>query len=340
VRYIEIAHSPLPLSVLCLGTASYGSAIPCADAFRMMDAFVEQGGNVFDTAHVYARWLPNGEGSSERTIGAWIKANDCRQDVVVGTKGCTLNLETRERPDLTPEQITRELSESLDRLQTDYVDIYWLHRDNPAVPVADVLDALAPHVMAGHIRALGASNWTWTRLREAADCARSRGIQGFSASQISWSLAAGTGRPPGDPTTVSMDDETHAYHLASGLSAIPFSAQAGGFFAGKGRALHDRYGDSPPETAPGVRHFSPENVRRVECSEQLARQYGVSPNSIALAYLTSQPFPVSAIIGPRTVEQVVSSCEAADLRLSRQDLAFLDGSSTSGQAREGASERG
>jgi len=311
--------------VLCLGTALFGSAIPREDAWRMMDVFVDRGGNFFDSARVYAQWLPNGEGGSECTIGGWLRKHGRRQDVIVGTKGCTLDLVTRQPPALSPEQIAFELGESLERLQSDYVDVYWLHRDNPAVPVAEILDALAPHVASGSVRALGASNWAPSRLREAAECARSRGRPGFRASQIGWSLAVTDGRSPGDATCLSMDSDTYAFHLATGLPLVPFSAQAGGFFAGKGRNLRERYGDRPPAEAPGARYYSGENLKRVDRAEHLARQYGVTPNSIALAYLTSQPFPVSAIVGPKTVEQVESSCEAADLCLSPDDLAFLEG---------------
>jgi len=312
--------------VLCLGTASFGSAIRREDAWRMMDAFVDRGGDCLDTARVYAQWVPNGDGASECTIGEWLKRHGRRKDIVIGTKGCTLDLVTRQPPELSLEQISFELGESLERLQTDYVDIYWLHRDNPAVPVAEVLDALAPHVASGSIRTLGASNWKPSRLREAAEWARSRGLPGFGASQIGWSLAVTNGRPPGDPTMLSMDDETYAFHVATGMPVIPFSAQARGFFAGKGRGLCERYGGaSPPPPAPGARYYSAENIKRLARAEKLARQYGVTPNSIALAYLTSQPFPVSAIIGPRSVEQVASSCEAADLYLSPDELVFLEG---------------
>ena len=332
MRHTQLTGSPLKPSVLCLGTASFGSAIRREEAWRMMDAFIDQGGNFFDTARVYAQWLPNGEGSSECTIGEWLRKHDRRQDVIVGTKGCTLELGTRQPPELSPEQIAFELGESLERLQSDYVDVYWLHRDNPSVPVAEVIDALAPHVDSGSIRALGASNWTPSRLREAAEYAHNRGLPGFRASQIGWSLAVTDGRSPGDPTMLSMDNDTYAFHLATGLPLVPFSAQAGGFFAGKGRSLREQYSDQPPPTAPGARYYCGENLRRLECAEHLARQYGVTPNSIALAYLTSQPFPVSAIVGPKTVKQVESSCEASDLCLSPDDLAFLEGRCGTGPA--------
>lgn len=326
MRKVSIPRTPLEPSVICLGTALFGGAIGTDESWRLLDAFVDCGGNFIDTAHVYASWLPGGAGASERTIGEWLRRRGNREAILVGTKGCTLDLSTRQAPAITPQQVTTELGESLERLGTDYVDIYWLHRDNPEVPVAEVLEALAPHLASGRVRAIGASNWGPSRLRDAAECARRRGLTGFCASQIAWSLAHTVPGPDDDLTCRAMDEATYAFHQQTKLPVVAYSSQARGFFAGKGARLRAPIHASGAETGGAMRRYDrPENFERLARAEALAARYGTTPNRVALAYLVLQAFSAVAIVGSRTVAQVRDSCAAGDLRLAAEDVAFLDG---------------
>lgn len=321
---LSLPQADFEISNICLGTGGFGSDLPRDLAFQILDAFAEQGGNFVDSAHVYAAWLPDGAGASERTIGAWIKSRGMQGRLRVGTKGGHPDLETMHLSRLSPAEIARDLHESLDRLALDCIDLYWLHRDDPAVPVGEIMGTLNEHLAAGLIRAIGSSNWSPRRQAEANAYAAAHGLAGFCASQIGWSYARANEAVIGQSGILFMDDPTMRYHLQSAMPVVAFSAQAMGFFSGK----YDREGQPVdlPATNPLVQHyFNPENFDRIRRARILAGERSCSPNQIALAYLLSQPFPACAIVGPRSVEQILASCAAADLRLAPAELAFLEG---------------
>ena len=176
---VKIGKSGLQVTRVCVGTGRFGSAISEEESFRILDRYRELGGRAIDTAHIYAAWLPDGWGKSEITVGRWLQRTGVRGDMVIGTKGGHPNLETWEVSRLTPKEIKQDLHESLDRLGLDAIDIYWLHRDDPAVPVPEILDALSEFTSNGLIRNYGASNWAVPRLKEAAEYAAGRGLSGF-----------------------------------------------------------------------------------------------------------------------------------------------------------------
>jgi aryl-alcohol dehydrogenase-like predicted oxidoreductase len=312
-------HFTLPgitqlLSVLCLGTANYGSGYTRDQSFALLDAFAEAGGNFLDTAHVYADWLPNGHGASERTVGAWLRARGVRDEFVLATKGGHPRLETMEQSRLRPEDLARDLMESLERLGRDRVELYWLHRDDPAVPVGEIVEALNEQRAAGRVHALGASNWQPERLRAAAEYARSRGLTGFVASQVGWSLAVPNEAEGQWYDMLFMDADALRYYCASSLRVIPFSPQAGGFFA-------HPYDPADPKYAL---YHSPINAGRWERVRQLADRRGVSANAVALAYLLAHPCGGVAVIGPRTLAQIADSMGAVALGLSDLERKFLE----------------
>lgn len=314
MRYFRLPGILKDLSVVCLGAGSHGSAYSQDESFALLDSFAEQGGSFLDTAHVYADWAPGGAGASERTIGRWLQSRGMSDRIAVGTKGGHPRLETMSQSRLKPEDIARDLGESLDRLRLDAIDLYWLHRDDPAVPVGEILVALNEHLSAGRIRALGASNWSTTRLMEAADYAGGHGLNGFCASQIAWSLAQDNA--PFDPVQgmLSMDATALDYYGASGLKVIPYSAQAGGFFARTYEVKNGR----------DARFHNPTNARRWSRVQTLADRRGFSANATALAYLLNHPCGGAGIVGPHTAAQMADSCGAADIILTAEDLTFLE----------------
>jgi len=325
VEYLDLPGTLLRASAICLGTAEFGSAISDEQAWELLDAFAAQGGNFVDTARVYAAWGPGGMGSSERAIGAWARSRGVRKRIILSTKGAHPELRTMHISRLSPEEIAADLMASLQDLQTDYVDLYWLHRDDPAIPVGEILDVLNEHVESGLVRSFGASNWSPERLKEAAEYARTRGRVGFCASQIAWSLASINPGTDAGAGTRTMDDGTRAYHLETSLPILAYSSQAMGFFSGT-------YGTDGAAPSTGkaktvLRYYlSRDNLGRLSRARELALRRGRTPNEVALAYLLSQPFRVFPIVGCRTVEQVRASCVANDLRLSPTEMAFLDGS--------------
>jgi aryl-alcohol dehydrogenase-like predicted oxidoreductase len=320
MQYRPFPGLPLAPSVICLGTGGYGTNIPAEQAFALLDAYAEQGGNFLDTARIYGAWAPGGEGASEKTLGAWLKRTGARDRFVISTKGAHPDLATMHISRIGPADLAADIQASLDALQTDVIDVYWLHRDDPAVPVGETLAVLNEHLAAGRVRAIGASNWSLARLVEANDYAREHGLTGFQANQIGWSLAAAnTGTTP-VAGMLYMDEPTHAYHRQTGLPVLAYSSQATGFFSGKYRREQMA---APPASTAARLYFTPENFDRLERATELSRQRGITPNQVNLAWLLGQPFPVYPIAGCRTVEQVRDSCAAADVILTADEIASL-----------------
>jgi len=323
MRYFSIPNTSLRPSVIGLGTGSFGSGIITRESFRLLDEFAVAGGNFLDTAHIYASWLPGGEGKSETTLGQWLKKSGCRSRMIVATKGSHYDLATPQISRLGPECIERDVQESLDRLQIDSIDLYYLHRDDPAIPTGEILDALQPHLRSGRLKAIGASNWSPARLQNTAKEARARGQTGFCCSQCGWSLAETNPALQGHLGLYYITKEALRFHRNSGFPLIGFSSQAQGFFAQSWS-----WPDLPNATAKqeALRHayYSQKNVVRWQRAQALAKQRGCSANSIALAYLTNQSFPSAALIGPNTLDQLRASLAAADLELSPDETAFLE----------------
>jgi aryl-alcohol dehydrogenase-like predicted oxidoreductase len=327
MRYQQMTEIKPPHSSICLGTANFGSQTPVDLAFALLDRFVELGGNFLDTAHIYGAWDKNGVnggvGNSERVIGQWMRARNCRDGVVVGTKGGHPDFETGESG-LTRETVLRHLEESLDHLQTDHVDIYWLHRDDRNIPVAEILEWLREPVEAGIIRALGCSHWRADRLAEAVAIAEKKGLPRVQASQIAWSLAQVartiTGGKYGEQ--LAMDEATWRFHRETGLPLAAYNSQAAGFFAAKYDGLDMSAADFPKPML--ARKYAGEtNKRRREQARQIAKEKGRSANQIAVAWLLAQPFPVTAIVGPRDIPQLEDSMPAADIALSPEEAHTL-----------------
>ena len=163
MKYVTIPNSDLRVSQICLGSADAGASVTPKDAFSLFDAFVAEGGNFLDTAHVYSNWIPNTKSTSEKLIGQWLRKSGMRNDIVIATKGAHPELTSMNVSRLSADDIALDVSESLEYLQTDMIDLYWLHRDDVHIPVDEIIDALNEQVKAGHIRYFGCSNWTISR---------------------------------------------------------------------------------------------------------------------------------------------------------------------------------
>ncbi len=189
MRYKQLPQTDLSPSVLALGTGPFGTGIDSSTAFHFLDTFFEHGGTFIDTAHVYGAWVPGGLGLSERLIGQWLKARNIREHIMVSTKGAHPSLSSMHISRLSPQEIVTDLEESLRFLQTDTIDLYWLHRDDSTQPVAVFLETLEEQVRKGNIRSFGCSNWRVQRLEEARQYATDHGITGFVGNQVMWSFA-------------------------------------------------------------------------------------------------------------------------------------------------------
>jgi aryl-alcohol dehydrogenase-like predicted oxidoreductase len=306
MQYIDIPGAGKPVSRLIKGS-DYFRHDNYDTVARNLDAYFAIGGNTIDTARIYSG------GQSEEVLGRYIRERGVRDKVVILTKGAHHDANG---PRVDKASIDRDLSVSLERLQTDRVELYALHRDNPDVPVGPILEALNAHIEAGRIGAIGASNWTWRRLAEANEYAAAHGLVGFSFSSPNLSLAKAN--EPFWPGCVSADAETCRWHERTGLPLLSWSSQARGFFTG-------RFTPDVRDNADLVRVFySDENWERYRRAEILAAEKGVTAIQIALAYVLNQPFPAAALIGAQSPEEL-ASCDAGEkLKLTRAELDWLD----------------
>ena len=328
MRYLEIPGIQIKPSVCCLGTAMYGSVIPENESFRMLDRFCELGGNFFDTANVYANWIEGGVGASEKTIGNWLNKTGLRKSLIIGTKGGHPEIVEDSKPtNLSKNVMDEHLSRSLERLQTDYIDLYWVHMDEPSRSIAEILETLNIFIDDGRVKAIGASNFTLPRLMEARTLAKKNGYVGFCASQFGWSLAKIKNQELIDRQRVYMSEQLLSWHRESHFPAVAYSSQAVGFFAGK-------YGRKNQDITTGyfpwaIKHYyMEENFKRFKRAKILAKINFCTPNDIALAYIYNQNFPAIPIIGARNVQQLEDSCKSLNLVLDVEEIAYLEGNSS------------
>lgn len=282
----------------------------------LYDRFVELGGNAFETA----RWYPN-----EPVLGEWLAGRSDRDDLVVIGKGAHPSSQDGP-PRVTPAGIADDLAVSLETLRTDRIELFELHRDDPAVPVGEIMAALAEHRAAGRIGATSGSNWSTDRLTEANAWASAHGLPPFDAASPNLSLAVPT-RPPWPGCLTAGDPASLAWYARAQLPLFAWAPLARGYFTAE-----------PVDVAPIRRHAmipleqdidaaaafdSPTNRERRERARTLATELGWNANQVALAWVLNQPFPTWAIVGVRTVAQLEECVAAADLELSPGQVRWL-----------------
>jgi aryl-alcohol dehydrogenase-like predicted oxidoreductase len=316
MRYTQIPGTNLKPSVICLGTGGLGSRLDRDASFALLDALVDRGGNYLDSAKVYADWLPIERSASEKTIGRWLKARGNREKIIVGTKGAHPDLATMHISRMSAQEIASDVEASLQHLQTDFIDLYWLHRDDTSRPAGEIIESLNVHVKAGKIRYLGCSNWRAERIQAAQEYAALHGLQGFCGDQMMWSLAAMDYKAIADPTLAVMTEDLKAYHQRSGMAAIPYSSQANGLFSKLAQGL--------PLSSANPMYQVAENEHRLQRIRQLANESGLSLSQLVLGYLLGQPFTTIPIVGCRNLEQLVDSLSAADVTLTTAQVLFLE----------------
>jgi predicted dehydrogenase/aryl-alcohol dehydrogenase-like predicted oxidoreductase len=293
-----------PASVLALGFEDFRSF---SSGSILLDAFFEAGGNVFDTAFVY------GVGYTEQLLGEWLTNRGVREQSVVIAKGA-------HTPLCYPEMIGRQLDRSLERLQTDHADVYFMHRDNPDVPVGEFVDAMDREVKAGRIRGpFGGSNWTMERMDAAIAYAERTGKQKPGALSNHFSLSEML-VPIWSGCVTASTGEWKDWLVARQMPNFAWSSQGRGFFTERaGRDLRDN------EEMVRV-WYSEANFQRRDRAIELATSLGKSPIHVALAFALHQPFPSIPLIGPRTLDELDDSLNALEIALSPEDVAWLDGS--------------
>ena len=293
------------VSVIGLGSGDFGGKCPESLAREFMDAYAGLGGNFIDTARVYGDFITPRNGESEKIIGRWIADRHCRESIFLSTKGGHPPLGNMRQSRLGREEIRADMAESLEDLQTDYVNIYWLHRDDESRAAGEIMETLQGLIEDGSTRMTGVSNWRPERIEEANRYAESHGLTPLKANQLQFSLARRVNCY--DPTLTTMDRKTWRMHRRTGMVCCCFSSQAGGFFT----KLEELGPDRLPEHLKNE-YACEENFRILDRLRPLRRETGLSAGALALAYLTNQPFPTFALAGASRTGQVLALREAGD----------------------------
>ncbi|NAZ77148.1 aldo/keto reductase [Kineococcus sp. T13] len=304
----RIGTSELDVRPLSLGTNTFGWTSDEAESHRVLDAFVDAGGDFLDTADVYSAWSQGGAGISETIIGSWFARSGKRDRVVLATKvGKAPGLEG-----LAPQTIRTAVDASLQRLRTDRVDLYWAHADDEQVPQAEVLGAFDELVGAGKVRAVGASNFTGRRLQEALETSRREGLTSYVALQNHYNLVERS----------EYESDAADVVAANGLAMVPYSALASGFLTGKYRP--GQLAESQRQ-AGAARYLEDERGPRVLAAlDEVAAARGVDVAAVALAWLRHQPTVLAPIASARTTGQLPPLLTAIDLELTAEEQAALE----------------
>ncbi|WEH41006.1 aldo/keto reductase [Streptomyces sp. NBC_01218] len=307
-----LGTSGLRVFPLALGGNVFGWTADEAQSFAVLDAYAAAGGNFVDTADAYSSWAPGNQGGeSETLIGKWLRARGNRADVVVATK-VGAHPEYR---GLAPATVKGAVEESLRRLGTDHIDLYYTHFDDESVPVEEIITALDQLVKEGKVREIGASNISPARLRASLDFSEREGLARYVALQPQYNL-------------VSRDTyEGPAQDLSAeaGLGAVPYSALASGFLTGKYRP-GARVESARAEKA-GAYLESERGQKVLSALDAVAEARGTKIATVALAWLASRPTVVAPIASARTPEQLPELLAVADLVLSDEEADRLTAAS-------------
>jgi len=286
---ITIPQTDLVVHPLCLGSNIFGSNADEAQSHAVMDAYISHAGNFIDTADMYNQWVEGHVGGeSESVIGSWMKKRNNRQSMVIATKVSKMDT----RPGLSAKNIFAACEESLNRLQTDYIDLYYSHSDDESVSLDETLGAYAQLIAQGKVRYIAASNFTPARLRESIKFSEDNNIPAYVAVQDLYNLV----------DRKSYEGEMSQAVADLGISNIPFYGIARGFLSGKYRP---GVTEVDSKRAAGAREYATDkNYTMLTVMDEVAKNHNVSLSAVALAWLRAQPSVSVPIASARTVEQV------------------------------------
>ena len=285
---IKISNSDLEVHPLCLGGNVFGFSADVANSEAVLDYYFDNGGNFIDTADMYSQWAPGHVGGeSETIIGNWMKRRGNRAKMIIATKVAKLDT----RPGLKPANIKAACDDSLRRLQTDYIDLYYAHQDDPDTPIEETLGAFDELIKSGKVRYIAASNFTAERLQESLDIAKKLNLSSYIASQDLYNL---------------MDrdyEETLMPTLkANGIAQIPFYGLARGFLTGKYRPGVTV--DSVRATGVANSYANERGWAMLEKLDLIAKEKNASVAAVALAWLRAQPTVAAPIASATKLDQI------------------------------------
>jgi aryl-alcohol dehydrogenase-like predicted oxidoreductase len=306
-----LGRSGIDLPPLMFGGNVFGWTADTTTSFALLDALLDAGFNAIDTADVYSRWAPgHSGGESETVIGAWLAARGGRENVIIATK---VGMDMGDgHVGLSRAWITRAVDDSLRRLQTDYIDLYQAHKDDEATPLEETLEAFASLIAAGKVRAIGASNYSAPRLREALDVSARLGVPRYESLQPHYNLVE----------RAIYEDALEPLCAAEGLGVINYFALAAGFLTGKYRSEADLA--KSPRGAGVAKYLDDRGKRILAALDAAAAKLQATPGQIAIAWLIARPSITAPIASATNLEQLHDLIAAARLQLDAETIAALD----------------
>ena len=307
----NLGNSDLEVAPLALGGNVFGWTVDETTGFRLLDAFVSAGFNLIDTADIYPRWVPGNQGGeSEVMIGNWLKRSGKRNDVIVATKvGMDMG---PGKKGLSKDYILRAADDSLRRLQTDYIDLYQSHQDDPETPLEETLEAYAQLIKEGKVRAIGASQYSAARLTEALNVSKRLGIPRYESLQPLYNLY----------DRAVYEDELEPLCVSEGLGVITFYSLAAGFLTGKYRSEDDLSKSARGGTVK--KYLNERGFRILDALDQVAAQYHSTPAHVALSWLIACPSITAPIASATNLEQLNDLVEATKLELDHAAIELLE----------------
>jgi len=307
----QLGNSPLSITPLAFGGNVFGWSADEKRSFELLDAFVDAGGNLVDTADVYSAWVPgNAGGESETIIGKWLRQSGKRDRVVIATKVAKWS----EQPGLSPANIRQAVEGSLRRLQTDVIDLYQSHEDDANVPMADTLGEYARLVEEGKVRVIGASNFSAPRLAEALAISRQHGLPRYESLQPEYNLVSREG----------YEKELEPLIRAENVGVISYYSLASGFLSGKYRSEAD-LAKSAARGGSVKAFLNPEGLRVLAALDTVGARHQATPAQVALAWLIARPGITAPIVSATSVEQLHELFGATRLTLTAEDITALNG---------------
>ncbi len=307
----QLGISGLEVSPLAFGGNVFGWTVDESTSFKLLDAFVATGFNFIDTADVYSKWAPgNKGGESETILGNWLKSRGNRQKVIIATKvGMEMGPGQR---GLSKAYILRAAEASLKRLQTDYIDLYQSHADDAESPFAETLEAYAQLLKEGKVRAIGASNYSAERLREALQASKQLGLPVYQSLQPNYNLYERAGYESG----------LEAVCRENGMGVIPYFSLASGFLTGKYRSEADLAASKRGQFVK--KYLNDRGFRILSALDEVAREIHSTPAKISLAWLIARPGITAPIASATSLEQLKDLIGAVELKLDQAVIERLN----------------
>jgi aryl-alcohol dehydrogenase-like predicted oxidoreductase len=307
----KLGNSGIKIYPLAFGGNVFGWTVTESMSFTLLDAFVEAGFSLIDTADVYSRWVPghNG-GESETIIGKWLKRSGKREKVLIATKvGKEMG---PNRKGLSKSYIMRAVEDSLQRLQTDYIDLYQSHADDPETPLEETLEAYAQMIREGKVRIIGASNYSADRLAQALEVSENQGYPTYQSLQPLYNLY----------DRADYEKELEPICREKGLGVISYFSLASGFLTGKYRSEGDVAKSARRDMVK--KYLNERGLRILESLDRVAQQYDVTPATVALAWLINRPGITAPIASATNLDQLSELIEATKFKLNLSSIDLLN----------------